>query len=87
MEYSLEQFEQDIQKIKPRFFDTYILPAFMLWFAIYSKKSMNRWPRRVLFTSGIYMLYRNYADYKKMYNQLFKHIDNTNTSLPQNENE
>lgn len=65
MEYSLEKFEQDIQRIQPRFFDTYILPGFMIWYAVTSKQGKGRWTRRMLFTSGIYMLYRNYSEIKK----------------------
>lgn len=64
--YSLEQFEADIQRIKPRAFDTYLLPAFLIFYAMRSKKAMGKNARRILFTSGIYMFYRNYAEYKKL---------------------
>lgn len=64
MGYSIQQFEKDIQKIEPRFFDKYILPGFMLWYA-YTSKKMGKIPRRILFTSGIYMFYRQYSEYKK----------------------
>lgn len=62
--YSMEQFEQDVQNFKPRVFDTYILPAFMMYYA-YASRDMRRMARRILFTSGIYMMYRNYAAYKE----------------------
>jgi hypothetical protein len=64
--YSLEQFEQDVQGFKPRVFDTYILPAFMMYYAVKSK-GMRKVARRILFTSGIYMMYRNYSEYKKAF--------------------
>jgi hypothetical protein len=50
---------------KPRIFDTYLLPAFLLFYAIKSKREMGRAARRILFTAGIYMAYRNYAAYKE----------------------
>lgn len=62
--YSPEKFEQDIQNFKPRIFDTYILPGFMMYYAVRSKE-MRKTARRILFTSGIYMMYRNYASYKE----------------------
>lgn len=62
--YSLNQFEQDVQNFRPRLFDTYILPGFILYYA-YKSKGMRRNARRILFTSGIYMMYRNYSEYKK----------------------
>lgn len=61
--YSVEQFEADVGNFKPRIFDTYILPAFMLYYA-WKSKGMRRTARRILFTSGIYMMYRNYTEYK-----------------------
>jgi hypothetical protein len=69
-ENPLEAFRSDLDKIKPRFFDTYILPAFMLWFAYSSKRSMGRWPRRMLFTGGMYMLYRNARIYRRVISNL-----------------
>ncbi len=62
--YSLEQFEADVQNFKPRIFDTYILPGFMMFYA-WKSKQMRKVARRILFTSGIYMMYRNYAAYKE----------------------
>jgi len=65
MNYSLSQFETDIESLsKPRLFDTYILPGFLLFYALRSKSAMSRSARRILFTAGIYMVYRNYAQYK-----------------------
>lgn len=72
--YSFDQFQQDVQKIQPRFFDTYLLAPFMLWYAYSSKTPMNRWPRRILFTAGIYMLYRNYTNYQKAYRELYTYF-------------
>jgi hypothetical protein len=64
--YSFEQFESDVQALKPRFFDTYILPPFMVWYGMKSK-GMNKLARRMLFTAGIYLFYRNYREYKAIY--------------------
>lgn len=63
--YNLEQFEADIQKIKPRVFDTYILPGFLIYYAIRSK-AMGKRARRMLFVAGVYMGYRSYNEYKKV---------------------
>lgn len=70
MAYDLSQFEADIAKVKPRAFDTYILPAFLVFYAIKSKREMGRMARRALFTAGIYMVYRNWAEYRAAYNDL-----------------
>lgn len=67
--YSVEQFEQDIENFKPRTFDTFILPGFLMFYAVKSKE-MKKTARRILFTSGIYMMYRNYSEYKRMLAQL-----------------
>jgi len=64
--YSMEQFEQDVQSFKPRVFDTYILPGFMMYYA-WRSKQMRKVARRILFTSGLYMMYRNYSEYKKAF--------------------
>lgn len=63
--YTFKNFEQDLEKIKPRAFDTYILPGFLLWYAVRSK-SMSVKVRRMLFVSGVYMAYRSYSQYKKL---------------------
>lgn len=65
MNYSIEQFESDIRRMKPRFFDTYLLPAFLVFYAMRSKNAMGKNARRILFTSGVYMAMRNYNEYKK----------------------
>lgn len=64
--YTPADFEADIQKIRPRFFDTWVLPVFVAGYAVKSK-GMGRMARRMLFSSGIYMAYRNYAEYKKKF--------------------
>ena len=63
MEYSFAQFELDMAAAKPRFFDTWILPAFMVGYAIKSK-GMSKHARRILCAAGIYMAMRNYSTYK-----------------------
>lgn len=61
--YSLRQFEKDIQAVQPRFFDIWVVPPVMIWFAI--KSEMPRNARRILFAGGIYTMYRNYTRYKE----------------------
>lgn len=63
MAYSIQQFESDVEAMKPRAFDTYILPPFLCYYA-YKSKGMKKNARRMLFTAGIYMFYRNYSSYK-----------------------
>jgi len=67
--YSVDKFEADMQNFKPRIFDTYILPGFMMYYA-WQSKGMRKVARRMLFTSGVYMMYRNYSEYKKAFAQL-----------------
>lgn len=67
---TLAQLDKDLESIqKPRFFDTYALPLFMMIYA-YKSKGMGRAARRILFASGIYMGYRNYTVYKETYHKL-----------------
>lgn len=77
MPYSFEQFEQDVQQVRPRAFDTYILPAFLIFFSMRSKRPMGKLARRILFTSGVYMAYRNYAEYRKAYLALAGRLQST----------
>ena len=62
--YNLQSFESDIQAVQPRFFDTYVLAPFMMWYA-WKSKGMRVNTRRILFASGVYMAYRNYTHYKE----------------------
>lgn len=64
--YSVEQFEADVENVKPRAFDTYVLPAFMIYFAIRSGKPVGKLARRILFTAGVYMAYRSWSQYKTL---------------------
>lgn len=69
--YSLEQWEKDVKSIQPRAFDKYVLPFFMAVFALKSgNKKMSKWPRRLLFSSAIYMFYKNYTIYKESLDKL-----------------
>lgn len=62
--YGLSDFERDVTSMKPRFIDIWVIPPLMIYAAWKSKGSLNRWTRRALFTAGVYMMYRNYAEYK-----------------------
>ena len=74
--YSVSQFKEDIATMKPRPFDTYILPAFLVMYAMRSKNPMGRWMRRILFTSGVFMFYRNWTEYKAL-------VEHMKTQLPE----
>lgn len=79
--YSLAQFESDIEAIRPRPFDTYILPVFLMGYA-YKSKQMRVNARRALFVSGIYIGYRNYTEYKKLVAKIASNIPLENVQLP-----
>jgi hypothetical protein len=64
--YSFAQFEADLMKVQPRPIDVYFLGPFMIYFALRAKKGMGRWTRRILFTAGIYTIYRNWQAYKAL---------------------
>lgn len=74
--YSFEQFERDIESMQPRPFDIYVLGPFMVWFAVASKKSMGRWPRRLLFTAGVYTIFRNWQAYRDFPQEIAKYREN-----------
>lgn len=79
--YSMTQFEKDMERFKPRIFDTYILPGFMIYYA-WKSKEMRKTARRILFTSGLYMMYRSYTEYKKMFAQLQSALDTAKGVVP-----
>jgi hypothetical protein len=68
--YGLSDFERDISGMKPRFVDIWVIPPLMMYAAYKSKGSLNKWVRRSLFTAGIYMMYRNYNEYKSSLSSL-----------------
>lgn len=76
--YDIKQFEKDIENMKPRIFDTYILPGFLIIYAIKSKQ-MRVNARRILFTSGVYMGMRNYSHYKTLVKSLKEKVSNVQT--------
>lgn len=80
--YTAQDFEKDIQNVKPRIFDTYILPAFMVGYAVKSK-GMPKTARRILFTAAVYMTYRNYSIYKKQFLALRARFDAAKQDTPE----
>lgn len=82
MEYNLKKFEADIEAIQPRFVDVYVLPPFLMLAAYKAKGPLSRTARRILFTAGIYMFYRNYSRYKQA---LLKARDLVTAQLPKDE--
>ena len=63
--YGLPDFERDISEMKPRFIDIWVIPPIMMYTAWKAKGVVGRWTRRALFTAGLYMMYRNFTEYKK----------------------
>lgn len=61
---TLQEFEKQVESSKPRFFDTYLLAPYMMWYAVNSRDMPKRW-RRVLFTGGVWTVYRNWSEYKQ----------------------
>lgn len=60
---NLSEFQKQMQELKPRAFDIWILPPFMMYYA-WKSKGMSRTARRMLFTGGTLMFMRNFARYK-----------------------
>ena len=83
MEYNLKKFESDIEAIQPRFLDVYVLPPFLMLAAYKAKKPLSKMARRIMFTAGIYMFYRNYSRYKQA---LIKARELVNAKLPEDIN-
>ena len=70
-------------KMKPRLIDTWILPGAVMYLAwVSGKKKPNRWLRRIVFTGGIYMVYRNITEYKKAATEITKLATNPSTAVP-----
>lgn len=61
--YGAADLTADMTKMQPRFVDTWVIPPLMIWLGL-SQGGMGRWPRRMLFSAGAYMLMRNYSNYK-----------------------
>ncbi len=61
--YTLENFESDVAKLQPRFVDVWVIPPALIYLSL-SQKGLGRWPRRLMLGAGLYMLLRNYGNYK-----------------------
>jgi hypothetical protein len=72
----LAAFGRDVERIGPRPFDIYILPPFLVAYAVLSKRPMGRVARRILFTAGIYMGYRNWSKYRETIEIIKKKVEN-----------
>lgn len=75
----IQQLENDIINFEARPFDIYILPAFMAFYAMRSKKGMSKLARRILFTSAVYMAYRSYGQYKEALEGMKKYLESLKT--------
>lgn len=70
MAYDVDTFvEQAGAAAQDRPFDRYVLPGFLIWYAWASKRPMGRWTRRMLFTAGVYAVYRNLSAYREIAQQ------------------
>ena len=65
LEETINTVSQEVTNTKPRMFDIYILPAFLVWYAIASKGMKNN-ARRILCTSGILLGFRNFTAYQAL---------------------
>jgi hypothetical protein len=61
--YGAADFEKDVSTMKPRLIDIWLIPPLVMY-AGWKTRDLNKWTRRMLFTAGVYMLYRNYSAYK-----------------------
>ena len=62
----IEGIEESISQTERRPFDTYLLAPLLIWYGLASKKAMGKWPRRLLVTAGIYQLFYNWREYRKL---------------------
>lgn len=65
------QMPQIIQKIEKRPFDRFVLGPFLIWYGLRSK-TMNKWPRRIIVSAGIYQVIYALEDYRKVANAVQK---------------
>jgi hypothetical protein len=63
--YSVDQFESDIEAMKPRFMDIWVVPGLMFYAAFKSRGAIGNWTRRAIFVGACYLVYRNYGVYKQ----------------------
>ena len=63
--YDLTSFQNDLKNMKPRVFDTYLLPGFICYYA-WASKGMPKAARRIMFIAGVYMGMRSYGEYKAL---------------------
>jgi len=68
----IEGIEESISNTEKRPVDKYLLAPFLIWYGLTSKKSMGKWPRRLLVTAGIYQLFYNWNEYRKLQAALAK---------------
>lgn len=82
-DYTYKDFEQAMVSNQPGFMETYVMPFLLIMASIKAgKKPLGRWTRRMLFTSGVYMMMRNYGRYKQGINTI-ANLDTTDIKLPE----
>jgi len=79
------EFERQVQQVRPRFIDTYVLPGFLIWYAIRSKEMPKR-ARRILFISGVYAGYRSYDAYKQAFQRVVSKVGLPDLKTPGGQN-
>ncbi len=55
-----------IKSQKVRAFDIYALGPFLLYAAFASKRGLGKWPRRALFTAGVFTIIYNVKSYQAL---------------------
>ena len=63
MALNFDDVKQSLESVQPRFFDTYILGPFLVWYGIKSGGAMNKNVRRIMVSAGIWTLFRNWKEY------------------------
>jgi hypothetical protein len=62
--YGLDDFQREISAMQPRPVDIWLLPPLVMY-AAWKSRDLGRWTRRIMFSAGIYMMYRNWTKYKE----------------------
>lgn len=63
MAVTLPDIKESLENVKPRFFDTYILGPFLVWYGMRSGTPMGKNTRRIMVSAGIWTLFRNWKEY------------------------
>lgn len=60
-----EELARQLDSLKPRAFDLYALPPFLMWYA-WRSRQMPRMARRIMFAAGLWSGLRNWRRYQEL---------------------